>query len=171
MESKSNSYGECSLSLSALRVKQLVVSYAIHSNFIQDMRAALPYEGGGVLLGRVHHGSSPVDTTFFAHRFFVLPNTLQSSTRFLADPIQTVAAVLGSSHVGETIIATVHSHPNADAFPSIRDVQEAFDYTIAHVIVGTVTSKITTNAFFYRRNPLGYSFHAIPLVFSNPIGK
>ncbi len=151
-------------------ILQLILPNAIRLSLLDYMREVLPYEGGGVLLGKVHRGGPPVDTTFCAHRFFALSNILYSSTRFLADPKQTVAAVLCSRQEGETIIATVHSHPNADAFPSPRDLQEAFDYAIPHLIVGTVNSKITTNAFFYIKNPLGLSFRAIPLVFSNPIG-
>lgn len=169
MEPKSDHCGQCRSSVVDGLLIQLVLPYSIRSNLIQYMHDVLPYEGGGVLLGTVQHGSTLVDATFCAHRFFALPNTVQSPTRFLADPKRTVAAVIAACYGGETIIATVHSHPDANAIPSYRDLEEAFDYAIPHLILGQVTSSTTMKAFLYTKNPLGFSFHTVPLVFSNPI--
>ena len=92
---------------------------------IGHARAARPREACGILGGR---GAS-------VQRIYPLPNTEESSHRYLAEPQAQVDAMLAMEERGSQIVGIYHSHLRAPAYPSPTDVDMAAYPSAVYVIV------------------------------------
>lgn len=121
-------------------------------NILEHVQNALPFEGGGVLLGQKETKKQLLSfvSVFHAHCFVPIDNVEKSTTRYFSAPSQTVMAVLEANKRGVSLVATVHSHPNSVPVASRFDIQEAFSYAIPHLIVGHVSTTPLFQAYRYQ---------------------
>ncbi|MFO8061286.1 MAG: M67 family metallopeptidase [Bacillota bacterium] len=92
---------------------------------IDHAQAARPYEACGLLGGREGRVT----------RVYALPNTEESSVRYLAEPQAQVNAMLEIEEQGDQLIGIYHSHIDAPPYPSPRDVAMAHYPEAVYVIV------------------------------------
>ncbi|MEA3375922.1 MAG: M67 family metallopeptidase [Chloroflexota bacterium] len=95
------------------------------AQIVEHARAARPAEACGLLGGR----DGRVETVY------PLPNTEQSPVRYLAEPQAQVDAMLKIEERGNELVGIYHSHVNAPAHPSPRDVSMAAYPDAVHLIV------------------------------------
>lgn len=103
----------------------LTISGDLLSEVIEHARTCHPREGCGFLVGR----------TGVANRFVPMPNRLGSSTAFEIDPALLFQFFRSLRQSGEDLVAIYHSHPHGEAYPSKRDVENAFYPDCFHLIV------------------------------------
>jgi proteasome lid subunit RPN8/RPN11 len=88
-------------------------------------RAAAPNECCGLLIG--------VGTTI--RRSVAATNLAPGPTSYLIDPADHFAAIRAARAEECDVIGAYHSHPNAEAIPSRRDIAEAVGPAFIHLIV------------------------------------
>ncbi len=106
----------------------LTLTWRQATEIITHAAGADPNEACGLLGGR--EGS--------VERVYPLPNTEQSPVRYLAEPQAQVDAMLAMERHGRELIGIYHSHINAPAYPSPRDVAMAAYPDAVHLIVSLV---------------------------------
>ena len=66
--------------------------------------------------------------------FYPIRNCLQSTTGFMMEPMEQLAAMQKIDSLGKEIVAIVHSHPTGPRYPSETDLKENYypgvDYLI-----------------------------------------
>ncbi len=110
---------------------ELVLAPQHLGEMIDHARAARPYEACGLLGGRQGRVT----------RVYPLPNTEESSVRYLAEPQAQVDAMLEIEEQGNQVIGIYHSHINAPVYPSPRDVAMAHYPDAVYVIVSLSEGK------------------------------
>lgn len=103
----------------------LTLTWQQVAEIIHHASSAQPNEACGLLGGR----DTRVETVH------PLPNTEQSPVRYLADPQAQVDAMLDIEGRSRELIGIYHSHINAPAYPSPRDVAMAAYPDAVHLIV------------------------------------
>lgn len=92
--------------------------------------ADAPNECCGLLIGAVS------DDRCVIHAAFPARNSLRSRTRFEIEPLDHFAAIKQARASGLAVVGAYHSHPASAAVPSPRDLAEAEDPDLLHLIVG-----------------------------------
>lgn len=95
------------------------------AEIIAHCRREAPNEGCGLVSG----------TTGRASRVWTTRNSLASPTAYLIAPEDQLAAILQMRAAGEELLAIFHSHPATPAYPSARDVAEAYYPEVFYLIV------------------------------------
>ena len=93
---------------------------------LAQARRHAPLECCGLLLGTAHQ----VEEAYPAR------NALASRTRYRVEPADHFAALRRARDVGLAVVGAYHSHPAGAPIPSPRDVREANDPDLLHLIVG-----------------------------------
>ncbi len=101
------------------------VTHAVIDGILAHAREEAPNECCGLLIGTAGRIDACVRTR----------NLLASATRYRIDPQQHFAALREVRGTGRAVIGAYHSHPGTVAEPSRRDVAEAHDPDLLHVIV------------------------------------
>ncbi len=102
------------------------IRHALLDEILAHARSEAPLECCGLLLGRAGRIEESVRAR----------NALASRTRFLIEPEDHFAALRHARQLGLEILGAYHSHPRGDAVPSPRDLDEATDPELLHLIVG-----------------------------------
>jgi proteasome lid subunit RPN8/RPN11 len=89
---------------------------------------------------------------------FPARNLLDSPTRFQLDPADHFRAIRTARTRGTAVIGAYHSHPASPAVPSPRDLAEALDPDLLHLIVGLPSRELRA----YRLH--GGNFHPVTIV-------
>lgn len=92
---------------------------------IAALRGCLPQEGCGFLVGR----------DGVAERLIPLPNQAASPREYSVDPAVLLREMRGIRESGQELVGIYHSHPAGDAYPSARDVREAYYPETVYVVV------------------------------------
>jgi proteasome lid subunit RPN8/RPN11 len=106
------------------------IPVSVIDQILAHAEAEAPNECCGLLLGSAGPGAWVIDCAFRAR------NALDSPTRFQIDPDDHFAAIKSARARGLTVVGAYHSHPVSAAVPSPRDLAEAADPELLHVIVG-----------------------------------
>lgn len=101
------------------------------AQMIDHARAAHPYEACGLLGGRQGRVTG----------VYALPNTEESSVRYLAEPQAQLNAMLEIEEQGDQIVGIYHSHINAPPYPSPRDVAMAHYPDAVYIIVSLTETR------------------------------
>ena len=124
-------------------------------------RASLPNEACGLLAGRLESSGLVVVSA-------VIPveNSLRSPTAFALDGDGMIRAEEAIDATSDDLIGVMHSHPNSEAVPSARDLQDAATYDprahLIHVIVSMQGFSPTVRAYRYDGGAAGPSeFHVV----------
>jgi proteasome lid subunit RPN8/RPN11 len=88
-------------------------------------RSEYPREACGLLGGR----NGRVESVY------PLPNTERSATRYLADPVAQLRAMLEIEDSGKEIVAIYHSHPSSPPTPSDTDLEMAYYPEALYLII------------------------------------
>lgn len=124
----------------------------------------LPFESGGILLGRV----SGVDRLVV--EFTALRSAEPSARHYLAIASECVQAVYRARSAMLEVVATVHSHPGADCTPSATDLLEAYGYDCCwHLIVGFAACAAEFQAYQYHKEKDHLFYTPITLVFPHTL--
>ena len=94
-------------------------------------RSEYPHEACGLLGGR----NGRVESVY------PLPNTELSSTRYLADPVAQLRAMLEIEDRGWDIVAIYHSHPASPPYPSDTDLEMACYPESLYLIISLVEQR------------------------------
>jgi len=105
--------------------RQLNVRQAVLDEMAAHARDEMPLECCGLLLG----DGDVVDTAVRVR------NARPSASRYLIDPADHFAALRLARAGGRQIVGAYHSHPASPPVPSPRDLAEAADPELVHVIV------------------------------------
>lgn len=109
----------------------------LYDAMIAHVRAALPYEGCGLL---AFDGDRPV-------AIFPGTNTERSETRYNMDPAEVVAALNEMERRGWHLGAIFHSHPKSEARPSRTDLDYAYYPDALMVIISLAVDPPDVRAF------------------------
>lgn len=117
-------------------------------------RRRLPFESGGFLVGRCLSGQACQVT-----RFRGVETSLFRTDRFRFRAQSALDALLSSAELGDTLLATVHSHPFDVAEPSQTDLSEACGYgTLWHMIISFAEREPICSLFTYSRSSFGIPY-------------
>jgi proteasome lid subunit RPN8/RPN11 len=103
---------------------------AVVDALVEHMRAVLPNEGCGYLVGDLSSGR--ID------RFLSVANSAPSPTRFVLDPLEQLAAEQAIEAAGEQVVGIAHSHPTGVNEPSATDIADAGRYDPFGVFVHAI---------------------------------
>lgn len=126
-----------------MRIRQSVIDA-----ILAHASAETPLECCGLVMG----SADRLEEAFPAR------NLLSSRTRFQIDPRDHFAAIKFARERGLRIVGAYHSHPASAAVPSPRDVAEAGDADLVHLIVGLPNREL--RAYRLRDG----NFHPVALV-------
>jgi proteasome lid subunit RPN8/RPN11 len=101
------------------------IRHPLLEQLLAHARGEAPLECCGLLLG----GPGQIEAAFPAR------NLLASPTRFRVDPRDHFAALRAARGLGLVVVGSYHSHPASPAVPSPRDIAEAADDEMLHIIV------------------------------------
>lgn len=105
--------------------ERLELSAAHLAEIIAHCRREAPNEACGLVSGSPGRAS----------RVWTTRNRLASPTAYLIDPEDQLAVMRQVWAAGEELVAIFHSHPATPAYPSSRDVAEAYYPEVFYVIV------------------------------------
>jgi proteasome lid subunit RPN8/RPN11 len=103
-----------------VRIRQLVLDA-----IVAHARDAAPLECCGLLVGQGETIAEAVRAR----------NLRNSETAFQVDPAEHFAVLRRTRAEGRTLLGAYHSHPRSPAVPSEKDIREAFDASLLHLIV------------------------------------
>jgi proteasome lid subunit RPN8/RPN11 len=125
--------------ITSLRIKR-----SIMNQILQYCIKYKPEEACGFLLGTHNEAILNVE------EFTPVPNvSVSPSNRFIMDPAVLISVVSKASIAGLYVIGTVHSHPSADAAPSLEDLQTEWHTLPVHCIVSLLTGPGEIQAYSY----------------------
>ena len=124
----------------------LVISHHHRERLLELAQQGLPDEIGGLLFGRVRPGLWSVRT------LVPMENIEASPTSFAIDPLEQSAALHGARGAGSQFLGSYHSHPLGPAWPSLKDVERAFDPSLIHLIISLQNKEI--RAFFIKADQI-----------------
>lgn len=101
------------------------ITAAVLEAIVTHARAELPNECCGLLIGT----SGRIEERVPAR------NVLASPAAYRVDPVQHFDALRRARASGRVVIGAYHSHVRTAAKPSERDIAEAYDPDLLHVIV------------------------------------
>jgi proteasome lid subunit RPN8/RPN11 len=104
-------------------------------------RFCLPEEACGLLA---------VDGDGRIRMAYALTNIERSSVRFTVAPREHYGAIRHAERNGWEIAGSFHSHPDAPAVPSSRDVAAALDPKWLHLVVGMVNGSVDVRGYRIR---------------------
>ncbi|MPZ18591.1 MAG: hypothetical protein GEV06_11860 [Luteitalea sp.] len=104
------------------------VARQVIERITEHARAEWPNECCGLILGT----DERIDEAVPAR------NLQASSSRFLVDPADHLAAVRRARATGRRVVGAYHSHPNTPPVPSPRDLEEASYTEFVYLICGPV---------------------------------
>jgi proteasome lid subunit RPN8/RPN11 len=121
---------------------QVVVRSALRPALVRHARAEQPRECCGLLVGRGRHVQFAVPFT----------NIASNPARYRVDDAShiTLRRTLRAFVPPLEIVGVYHSHPQGAAWPSERDVRDAFYPDWLHLIVGLGSRKTRVRAFRLR---------------------
>lgn len=138
---------------------RLLIPQPVLAQVQQVLHAGLPLETGGLLFGE------KLDDDFCVSEFIALKNAADSPTCYMAAPQELIQAVLTAHSKGYVAVATLHSHPQGSATPSLRDLQEAFGYQdVLHVIAARKRTKFAFYVYTYSKNDERLTYEYAPLI-------
>ena len=80
-----------------------------------------------------------------------LTNQWQDGRRFLADSTELIGLLRQLREEGRSLVALYHSHPQAEAVPSLTDLQQAYYPEALYLIVSLQTSgRLEMNGYLIR---------------------
>jgi proteasome lid subunit RPN8/RPN11 len=115
----------------------MVVEAAVLDAIVRHARDAAPNECCGLLLGKDGRIDEAVRTR----------NVKESPSAFQVDPADHFAAIRRARADGRQVLGAYHSHPRSPAEPSPRDIAEAHDDALVHVIVSLAEREPRIAAF------------------------
>ncbi|MBF0461824.1 MAG: M67 family metallopeptidase [Magnetococcales bacterium] len=118
-----------------------IIPRLILNHLLDHAQRSLPAECVGVLSGqgRTILGWHP------------LTNQWQDGRRFLADSTELIALLRQLRGEGRELVALYHSHPQAEAVPSLTDLQQAYYPEALYLIVSLQTSgRLEMNGYLIR---------------------
>ncbi len=97
---------------------------------IKHSKRELPDEACGILVGRcVGKGEKKAET------LYQMTNTDKSSRTFFMNPKEQLKVMKEIRNLGLQMVGIYHSHPETEAYPSIRDVEFAYYPGVSYIIV------------------------------------
>lgn len=107
---------------------QIKIPHALLDECIAHCREIYPSEACGILAGQ--------DDVI--RKIFRITNRELSGTSYYMDPKEQLSAMKEIKELGLEMTAIYHSHPQADAYPSQKDISLAFYEDSLYVIVSLV---------------------------------
>lgn len=95
---------------------------------IEHSKREVPSEACGILVGQCG-GERKVKTVY------QMTNTDKSSSTFLMSPKEQLRVMKEIRNLGLQMVGIYHSHPETEAYPSMRDVEFAYYPGVSYVIV------------------------------------
>jgi [CysO sulfur-carrier protein]-S-L-cysteine hydrolase len=83
-----------------------------------------------------------------------MTNIDASPVHYSMDPKEQFAAVRNCRETGLTIRAVYHTHPETEAYPSVEDINLAYDPNISYVIVSLTGSTPSIHAFIIKNKKI-----------------
>lgn len=112
----------------------------IFGSMIAHCKEGYPDEVCGILAGRGREVS----------RLYLMRNVDASPVSYLMDPGEQFRVMKAMREERLSMVALFHSHPDAAAYPSAKDVQLAFYEDSVYVIVSLSANEPVAKAFFIR---------------------
>ena len=122
-------------------MRTILIPYGLRERIGQEVRAALPRECCGLLVGARQGEMLRV----LYHRS--TRNLATEPDRFEIDPSAHVALARALRGTGRAILGCYHSHPNSAAEPSARDLAGSSEEGFVWLIAATSGSKMLFRAF------------------------
>jgi proteasome lid subunit RPN8/RPN11 len=95
-----------------------------------DAKLRSPYEACGVIIGSINDKTADVTETI------PMSNVLSSSKQFIISPNELYHLWKDLEDQGKRIIGAYHSHPDADAGPSLNDIESMKNTSFIWMIIG-----------------------------------
>ncbi len=95
---------------------------------IEHSKRELPDEACGILVGQCG-GKRKVRTVY------QMTNTDRSSRTFFMNPKEQLKVMKEIRNLGLEMVGIYHSHPETEAYPSIRDIEFAYYPGVSYIIV------------------------------------
>ncbi len=121
-------------------MKDITIPENIINEMIQHAREGYPEEVCGILAG----DESAVTT------IYRMTNTEHSPVSYFMDPREQFQVMKDMRQKGLKMLAIYHSHPEAEAYPSQKDVRLAFYDDVAYIIISLLHKEPVVRAFSIR---------------------
>lgn len=119
---------------------QLVIPRHLVDEIISHCREVYPNEACGILAGK---GG-------VVQKVYKMINIENSGVSYMMEPGEQFVVMKDIRKQGLEMAAIYHSHPHADAFPSVKDVSLAFYSDSLYVVVSLICEKPVIKAFEIR---------------------
>lgn len=109
----------------------MLIRQQVLDDIVAHARESAPIECCGLLVGR----AGTIDESIRTH------NLRNSPTAFQIDPADHFSVLRRLRTAGGELLGAYHSHPRSAPVPSERDIREACDTSLLHVIVSLVDAE------------------------------
>jgi len=99
---------------------------------IEHSKRELPDEACGILVGRC---VGRIKGKRKAKTVYQMTNTDKSSSTFFMNPKEQLKVMKEIRNLGLQMVGIYHSHPETEAYPSMRDVELAYYPGVSYIIV------------------------------------
>lgn len=115
----------------------LLITQELLSEIISHCKEIYPNEACGILAGKGN----------IAQKVFKMTNIEKSGVSYMMDPGEQFSVMKEMREKGLEMTAIYHSHPYADASPSLKDINLAFYEGSIYLIVSLIHEKPVIRAF------------------------
>ncbi len=119
---------------------QLVIPRHLVNEIISHCREVYPNEACGILAGKGR----------IVQKVYKMINIENSGVSYMMEPGEQFVVMKDIRKQGLEMAAIYHSHPHADAFPSVKDISLAFYSDSLYVVVSLIYEKPVIKAFEIR---------------------
>jgi len=125
-------------------MEQIIISDKHIKEIIQHAKDGYPEEVCGILAGKKDK----------VIKVFKITNIEHSSVSYFMDSKQQFKAMKECREKGWKMIGIYHSHPEANAYPSDKDVKLAFYEDVAYIIISLKENKPVVKAYEIRNKKI-----------------
>ncbi len=115
----------------------LIIPHEILSEIISHCREVYPHEACGILAGKNN----------IVQKIYRMTNIENSGVSYMMEPKEQFRVMKEMRQQGLEMTAIYHSHPYADAYPSLKDINLAFYEDSLYLIVSLIHEKPVIRAF------------------------
>ncbi len=121
-------------------MNSLIITKELLNEIISHCREVYPNEACGILAGKGR----------IVQKVYKMINIENSGVSYMMEPGEQFVVMKDIRRQGLEMAAIYHSHPHADAFPSVKDISLAFYSDSLYVVVSLIYEKPVIKAFEIR---------------------